>query len=255
MLQKRGRDIQRPFECPLGVRAQARRKYPLWAAQYGADEPSPNGKWREWVGFQYTDKGRVDGISGDVDRDIFTEGIFLSSACCTDGEKKSPKREKTRTVILYVRPGDTLWKIAREYGTTVKAVAEENRIANPDMIFAGERLKITLPARDGREEIYTVKRGDTPISIAGKHGVSLSALEHRNGLRRGETIYAGEKLIIPGAKMSGEFYAVRPGDTLWSISRKTGVALEELIGINGIKAPDLIYAGEHIKLKGRKSRP
>lgn len=142
-------------------------KYPLWAAQYGADEPSPNGKWREWVGFQYTDKGRVDGISGDVDRDIFTEGIFLSSACCTDGEKKSPKREKTRTVILYVRPGDTLWKIAREYGTTVKAVAEENRIANPDMIFAGERLKITLPARDGREEIYTVKRGDTPISIAG----------------------------------------------------------------------------------------
>ena len=123
------------------------------------------------------------------------------------------------------------------------------------MIFAGERLKITLPARDGREEFYTVKRGDTPISIAGKHGVSLSALEHRNGLRRGETIYAGEKLIIPGAKMSGEFYAVRPGDTLWSISRKTSVALEELIGINGIKDPDLIYAGEHIKLKGRKSRP
>lgn len=88
--------------------------------------------------------------------------------------KKSPKREKNRTVILYVRPGDTLWKIAREYGTTVKAVAEENRIANPDMIFAGERLKITLPARDGREEIYTVKRGDTPISIAGKHGASRS---------------------------------------------------------------------------------
>ena len=50
-------------------------------------------------------------------------------------------------------------------------------------------------------------------------------------------------------------YTVRPGDTLWSISRKTGVALEKLIGINGIKDPDLIYAGEHIKLKGRKSRP
>ena len=30
-------------------------KYPLWAAQYGADEPSANGKWREWVGFQYTE--------------------------------------------------------------------------------------------------------------------------------------------------------------------------------------------------------
>lgn len=230
-------------------------KYPLWAAQYGADEPSANGKWREWVGFQYTDEGRVGGIYGNVDRNIFTEGIFLSDSGRIDGEKQTTVRARTRTLTVYVRAGDTLWAIAREYGTTVEAIARENRIVDPNRIFAGERLKITLPARDGREEIYTVKRGDTPISIAGKHGVSLSALEHRNGLRRGETIYAGEKLIIPGAKMSGEFYAVRPGDTLWSISRKTGVALEELIGINGIKDPDLIYAGEHIKLKGRKSRP
>lgn len=66
-------------------------------------------------------------------------------------------------------------------------------------------------------------------------------------------IYAGDKLSIPGARMSGEFYVVRPGDTLWSISRKTGVALEELIGINGIKDPDLIYAGEHLKLSAQKS--
>ena len=230
-------------------------KYPLWAAQYGADEPSANGKWREWVGFQYTDEGRVGGIYGNVDRNIFTEGIFLSDSWRIDGEKRTTVRARTRTLTVYVRAGDTLWAIAREYGTTVEAIVRENRIVDPNRIFAGERLKITLPARDGREEFYTVKRGDTPISIAGKHGVSLSALEHRNGLRRGETIYAGEKLIIPGAKMSGEFYAVRPGDTLWSISRKTGVALEELIGINGIKDPDLIYAGEHIKLKGRKSRP
>lgn len=230
-------------------------KYPLWAAQYGADEPSANGKWREWVGLQYTDEGRVGGIYGNVDRNIFTEGIFLSDSWRIDGEKRTTVRARTRTLTVYVRAGDTLWAIAREYGTTVEAIVRENRIVDPNRIFAGERLKITLPARDGREEFYTVKRGDTPISIAGKHGVSLSALEHRNGLRRGETIYAGEKLIIPGAKMSGEFYAVRPGDTLWSISRKTGVALEELIGINGIKDPDLIYAGEHIKLKGRKSRP
>lgn len=230
-------------------------KYPLWAAQYGADEPSANGKWREWVGFQYTDEGRVGGIYGNVDRNIFTEGIFLSDSGRIDGEKRTTVRARTRTLTVYVRAGDTLWAIAREYGTTVEAIVRENRIVDPNRIFAGERLRITLPARGSGEEIYTVRRGDTPISIAGKHGVSLSALEHRNGLRRGETIYAGEKLIIPGAKMSGEFYAVRPGDTLWSISRKTGVALEELIGINGIKDPDLIYAGEHIKLKGRKSRP
>ena len=228
-------------------------KYPLWAAQYGADEPSANGKWREWVGLQYTDEGRVGGIYGSVDRDIFTEGIFLSDSGRIDGEKRTTVRARTRTLTVYVRAGDTLWAIAREYGTTVEAIARENRIVDPNRIFAGERLRITLPARGSGEEIYTVRRGDTPISIAGKFGVTLSALEDRNGLERGETIYAGDKLSIPGARMSGEFYVVRPGDTLFYISRRTGVPIRTLIGINRIKDPDLIYAGEHLKLSAQKS--
>lgn len=228
-------------------------KYPLWAAQYGADEPSANGKWREWVGFQYTDEGRVGGIYGNVDRNIFTEGIFLSDSGRIDGEKRTSVRARTRTLTVYVRAGDTLWAIAREYGTTVEAIARENRIVDPNRIFAGERLRITLPARGSGEEIYTVRRGDTPISIAGKFGVTLSALEDRNGLERGETIYAGDKLSIPGARMSGEFYVVRPGDTLFYISRRTGVPIRTLVGINRIKDPDLIYAGEHLKLSAQKS--
>ena len=228
-------------------------KYPLWAAQYGADEPSANGKWREWVGFQYTDEGRVGGIYGNVDRNIFTEGIFLSDSWRIDGEKRTTVRAGTRTLTVYVRAGDTLWAIAREYGTTVEAIVRENRIVDPNRIFAGERLRITLPARGSGEEIYTVRRGDTPISIAGKFGVTLSALEDRNGLERGETIYAGDKLSIPGAGMSGEFYVVRPGDTLFYISRRTGVPIRTLVGINRIKDPDLIYAGEHLKLSAQKS--
>ena len=228
-------------------------KYPLWAAQYGADEPSANGKWREWVGFQYTDEGRVGGIYGNVDRNIFTEGIFLSDSGRIDGEKRTSVRARTRTLTVYVRTGDTLWAIAREYGTTVEAIARENRIVDPNRIFAGERLRITLPARGSGEEIYAVRRGDTPISIAGKFGVTLSALEDRNGLERGETIYAGDKLSIPGARMSGEFYVVRPGDTLFYISRRTGVPIRTLVGINRIKDPDLIYAGEHLKLSAQKS--
>ena len=228
-------------------------KYPLWAAQYGADEPSANGKWREWVGFQYTDEGRVGGIYGNVDRNIFTEGIFRSDSGRIDGEKRTTVRARTRTLTVYVRAGDTLWAIAREYGTTVEAIARENRIVDPNRIFAGERLRITLPARGSGEEIYTVRRGDTPISISGKFGVTLSALEDRNGLERGETIYAGAKLSIPGARMSGEFYVVRPGDTLFYISRRTGVPIRTLVGINRIKDPDLIYAGEHLKLSAQKS--
>lgn len=253
-LTKRGAVIYSDLSNARNIFSRAlAEKYPLWAAQYGADEPSANGKWREWVGFQYTDEGRVGGIYGNVDRNIFTEGIFLSDLGRIDGEKRTSVRARTRTLTVYVRAGDTLWAIAREYGTTVEAIARENRIADPNRIFAGERLRITLPARGSGEEIYTVRRGDTPISIAGKFGVTLSALEDRNGLERGETIYAGDKLSIPGARMSGEFYVVRPGDTLFYISRRTGVPIRTLVGINRIKDPDLIYAGEHLKLSAQKS--
>lgn len=253
-LTKRGAVIYSDLSNARNIFSRAlAEKYPLWAAQYGADEPSANGKWREWVGFQYTDEGRVGGIYGNVDRNIFTEGIFLSDSGRIDGEKRTSVRARTRTLTVYVRAGDTLWAIAREYGTTVEAIARENRIVDPNRIFAGERLRITLPARGSGEEIYTVRRGDTPISIAGKFGVALSALEDRNGLERGETIYAGDKLSIPGARMSGEFYVVRPGDTLFYISRRTGVPIRTLVGINRIKDPDLIYAGEHLKLSAQKS--
>lgn len=253
-LTKRGAVIYSDLSNARNIFSRAlAEKYPLWAAQYGADEPSANGKWREWVGFQYTDEGRVGGIYGNVDRNIFTEGIFLSDSGRIDGEKRTSVRARTRTLTVYVRAGDTLWAIAREYGTTVEAIARENRIVDPNRIFAGERLRITLPARGSGEEIYTVRRGDTPISIAGKFGVTLSALEDRNGLERGETIYAGDKLSIPGARMSGEFYVVRPGDTLFYISRRTGVPIRTLVGINRIKNPDLIYAGEHLKLSAQKS--
>ena len=52
-------------------------RYPLWIAEWGVSEPASLGNWTEWVGFQYNNKGRVDGISTDVDLDTFTDGVLL----------------------------------------------------------------------------------------------------------------------------------------------------------------------------------
>lgn len=52
-------------------------RYPLWIADYGPSEPASIGHWRSWVGFQYADNGRVPGISGNVDLDRFTDGVFV----------------------------------------------------------------------------------------------------------------------------------------------------------------------------------
>lgn len=52
-------------------------KYPLWIAQYGVSEPQNEGNWKNWEGFQYTDKGRVSGIRGNVDKDRYTRRYFI----------------------------------------------------------------------------------------------------------------------------------------------------------------------------------
>ena len=102
--------------------------YPLWAAGYGIPRPSSIGPWSDWSGFQYSDTGRVSGISGAVDRDYFRSGMFL------DGTGPD------KTILYYVRRGDTLSGIAARFGTTVGDLARWNNISDPNRIYVGQRL-------------------------------------------------------------------------------------------------------------------
>lgn len=52
-------------------------------------------------------------------------------------------KKKKKTITYKVKKGDTLTAIARKYGTTVKKIASENKISNPDLIRVGQKLKIT----------------------------------------------------------------------------------------------------------------
>ena len=84
------------------------RDYPLWVAQYGVREPVNNGKWNNWIGFQYSDEGRIPGINGSVDLDSFTEGIFLKSQEEIP-KPNNPSPEEIQNIIYYtVKKGDTL---------------------------------------------------------------------------------------------------------------------------------------------------
>ena len=54
-------------------------KYPLWIAHYGVDTPMQTTVWGEsYVGHQYTESGRVNGISGNVDLNNFFDGILIN---------------------------------------------------------------------------------------------------------------------------------------------------------------------------------
>lgn len=54
--------------------------YPLWVAHYGVSAPDDNGVWNEYVGWQYSSSGTVDGITGNVDCDWFTPDVFIPAS-------------------------------------------------------------------------------------------------------------------------------------------------------------------------------
>ena len=135
--------------------------YPLWIAEYGAEEPKTTGAWMEWSGFQYTDKGQVDGIDGDVDLDRFRPGILLGGGEPTPEPTASPKPSITpkptvtpkptatpgqcpTTIPYIVQRGDTLSRIADSLETTVAELAALNHLKNPDRIYVGQRLLIPI---------------------------------------------------------------------------------------------------------------
>lgn len=217
--------------------------YPLWIANYGVQTPSGGGSWNNWVGFQYSSTGNVAGISGNVDLDYFTNGIFLEDSTVTPSAPES-----SGTIVITIQPGDTLWELAVLYGTTVENLAAWNNIANPNLIYAGEQLRILQGSSvgNGASGVYTVQLGDTLWGIAQRYGTTVSVLAAANGIANPDLIYPGEVLRIGSA--DSNTYTVQPGDTLWEIAQQFGTTVSALAAANGIVNPDLIYPGQVLVL-------
>ena len=241
--------------------------YPLWVAEYGVSSPQNNGKWSTWIGFQYTDRGIVNGINGYVDRDIYTEQILLSNTEPINPDNSNnttnpsnPDNSNTTYISYTVRRGDTLSEIAMNYGVTVSEIAGINNIANPNLIYVGQVLSIprnggtTSGNSNSNLTTYIVKRGDTLSEIAMNYGVTVSGIAGLNGISNPNLIYPGQVLRIyantGNVQGSSNYinYTIRSGDTLSGIASRYGTTVNTLAQINGIGNPNLIYAGRTIRI-------
>jgi LysM repeat protein len=110
------------------------------------------------------------------------------------------------TVIYIVSRGDTLRSIAARYGTTAAYLASLNGLGNPNFIWVGQRLKVpasastTQPSQtQGTSTIHVVQRGEILARIALNYGTTVWAIAAANNLANPSFIYAGQRLVIPGA--------------------------------------------------------
>lgn len=125
-----------------------------------------------------------------------------------EGEKAKEDEKKDKEKVglptkYTVKSGDSLWKIAKaNYGTGEKwaAIASENKLSNPDQIFAGS--SITLP----KAQDYKVKAGDTLWDIAEQFyndGFQWTKILNANPSKIGtlpngnNLIMAGQTIVVP----------------------------------------------------------
>lgn len=94
-----------------------------------------------------------------------------------------------------VRSGDTLSSIAAKFGTSYQALASLNGISNPNLIFAGQTLRVNGSASSG-SVYYTVRPGDNLSNIASRYGTSYQSIASLNGLSNPNFIFAGQTLKI-----------------------------------------------------------
>lgn len=242
------------------------RNYGLWLAYYGDNLSSLETRWENYVGLQYTDRGNVSGVSGGVDRDIYTKEILLDDNELIPDVQNPNDTINTESQYYTVENGDTLGEIAQKFGTTVQEIASINNIENVNLIYPGQNLRIlTNSTVEGEETrgtgsiIYTVQRGNTLSQIAMAYGVSIEHIVEMNNIQNPNLIYPGQKLRItestntslnPIPQKTSQYYTytVQRGDTLWRIARKYGVSVRYIVRLNGIVNPNLIYPGRVLKI-------
>ncbi|EDS77691.1 2',3'-cyclic-nucleotide 2'-phosphodiesterase [Clostridium botulinum C str. Eklund] len=100
-------------------------------------------------------------------------------------------------VMYIVKTNDTLKKIGNAYGVSWRELASYNKIANPNMIFPGQRILIPKKQNSNVRATYTVKRNDTLKKIGNAYGISWRRIAKLNNLKDPNMIFENQKLLIP----------------------------------------------------------
>ncbi|MGH2406143.1 MAG: NlpC/P60 family protein [bacterium] len=125
--------------------------------------------------------------------------------------------QRPTTQGYQVRPDDTLWTLARRFGTTADQLARMNGISTEAILSIGQRLKV--PTRATSRSVAPDARIAGPRLAPAAPSGSLTAV-----------------------------YRVRAGDTLWVLARRHGMTPERLAAMNGVSAGAILSIGQRLRV-------
>jgi LysM repeat protein len=185
-------------------------------------------------------------------------GGMLMSGCKRDATKDAGATNSAPG--LQPMAADTNTSPATAPGAATAPVAAPpvpNAAPTPTTMPPAATTTTTAPSSDTPKK-YTVVKGDSFSKIAGKYGVSVSALESANPGIDPKKLQVGKDLVIPAAEAkvatmtstdtnSGDVYVVKSGDALEKIAKAHGTTVKALEELNGLTTSK-IKVGQKLKI-------
>ena len=181
--------------------------------------------------------------------------LQIGSTLCIPMVTPPPRQCPSGTFAYTVVAGDTLYSIARRYGTTVDDLMAANPGIDPNNLRIGSTLCVPMavtpqPCPTGSMS-YTVMMGDTLTSIADRFSVSVFALTLANPGFNAANITPGTRLCIAPQSCTppcpeGERYKIGAGEDMASVAKKFGTTTDELLRLNPFVPPCYFVPGNVI---------
>ena len=183
----------------------------------------------------------------------YVEGVVKAIADYT-GVSYTPPTTDIVEGYYTVKRGDTLYSIANQFNTTVQTIKNLNNLTSNNLQI-GQVLLVTEKVYPD-VSTYIVEKGDTLYSIATKFSTTVQAIKTLNNLTT-NTLLPGQHIYIPtSSEMPTEpfepdipylTYTVQRGDSLWKISRKYEVPVNDIISFNNLSSVNL-QIGDELKI-------
>lgn len=155
-----------------------------------------------------------------------------------------------------VKPGDTLYGISNQFGTSVAAIKDLNNIKD-NTIYVGEIIKIPNISGNNPDDVfeYTVKKGDNLYSIAKLYNTTVSKIVELNNLKN-TNLQINQILLIPEKYSNNQNmempnfinYTVKRGDSLWSISKSYNTSVDQIKKDNSLMN-NTLSIGQNLKIR------